>query len=138
MTGDVLPPAPVPQHEHDTEEIIARELGKALGERKVRLTDRRLIIMFVFVVVVGAFFLHQAKAQQDQRDHDFATLQRALHVNCDQEQFIVSKANAYYLAQIDAVGHRTDLKPSDKDVLIRNYQQALFPSLRCDLLPGGD
>jgi uncharacterized ion transporter superfamily protein YfcC len=133
----VIPEGACPPHEHDIDQSLHIAIAEAMGERKVRFTDRRLIIIFVFVVVAAILGFLVLKGQQDQRDRDFDAFRRATLYNCQREQFIVDKANAYYEAQIVATRARVDLDPVTRDTLIRNFTQAEFPSLRCDDFPGG-
>lgn len=125
----IIPPGATPPHEHDIDQTITDAIALALGERKVRFTDRRLMVLYLVTVALLSFFLWQQHA-------NFVDFRKASVTNCRREQFIVDKANAYYEAQIRTTRARTDLKPADRNALLRNFAAAEFPSLNCDDLPG--
>lgn len=148
MSSPVLPPAQVPPHEHDDENAIRGMIAAALGERKLRLTDRRLLWLYVITVAAIGFFFWQQhnsneiqrrhdQAQADQRDRDRRAFEAAERHNCDVLDSIITNSNRYFDRQTVAVRHRADLSPSVKRDAIRNYAQAHLPNLRCADLPGG-
>ena len=87
----------VPYHEHDDADV-REALAQALGERKVRLTDRRLLILFLACVTALTWLGVQqrsvdqavARANRD-REH----FERAIIDNCRTNQKNTEKFNAF-------------------------------------------
>lgn len=81
----------VPYHEHDDKDVRAA-LAQALGERKVRLTDRRLLILFL-AFVAGLVWLGAQQQSLTSAQHRFDRQARQLVVTCETTQGNVETLN---------------------------------------------
>lgn len=76
------PSGGVPFHTHGDDDIT-EAIAAALGERKVRLSDRRLLLIYLFVVlliVITTSYLghNQRQANLDRREFEYAASKNCL------------------------------------------------------------
>jgi hypothetical protein len=106
-------------HEPEIEEIIRTETRAGAREARVRLLDRRLILIYLFMVLIAT---------------EQIWFERASHSNCHSTAAIVSTFDSYLEKQIPLVEARKDLTPQVKQSLVANYRAHLLPVPHCTLL----
>lgn len=102
------------------ERVVAHATARALGEQRVKWTDRRLLIIFVLLVAIVAYIV------QDQRS--FKAVERR---NCQSLNRTIAKIDHYSDNQAATVRRRTDLSPAAKAATLKNFADFRIPLQVC-------
>lgn len=113
------------------ERTVIHAAAIALGQVRVRLTDRRMLILFVLLValVVGSFQIQSNNRRTD--DHRFDRFSKRTDENCASIQAGVDKINRFYDKQAALVAKRPDLSDTVKRQTIANYESSKIKALNC-------
>lgn len=109
------------------ERQVVAAAAHALGERRVRWTDRRLLIIFLLLVGIVAYLANdQRNAKHEQRN--FVRVERG---NCQSLNATIVKIDRYSDRQAASVRHRTDLSPAVKAQTLKNLTDFRIPLQVC-------
>lgn len=133
MTAPEADETPVPMMSPESA-VIAEGVAGGLGRAKVGLTDRRLLLIFLFVVVIGAVFFWRQDQLTRKIDSNQRHAQDASHAVCiatDEGNTRVNKV----LAQLSMnIANSTALTPAQKEAAQQSYAQLLLPVVDCSKL----
>lgn len=106
-------------HEPDVEGLIRDGAKAGAKEIKIRYWDRRLILIYLFMVLIAT---------------EQVWFEKASHSNCESQRAIVQKFDGYLDRQIAIIQNRTTLAPSVKQATIANYKSARLHVPTCTVL----
>lgn len=135
----------IPPHSHTSDVEINTAIATALGERKLKFTDRRLLIIYLVIVLVGLYVLHHGNTQSDSLKNVLSKLNtQETQLHTEQQRFeqattltctvlngVVMKYDSFLLSNRDTTASRTDLPANVKLQVVKNYNDAIINPLNC-------
>lgn len=141
--------------EHDDEhtvthdeasEIIADGLERGVQRSKIRLNDRRMTVLFLFLIAIGAFFLTRTTEQQTQIKHSQVKIeqqqvalqkaQEAAKANCTQTNTTNAKFNAVVDQLAANAKNSTGINAAQKQQALAIYASLHLAITDCSHLAG--
>lgn len=109
----------------EEERLVVEAAAVATGEHRIRWVDSRVFLIFLFVVLGGAWLINSVTTRLDtfqlRSDRNCVTLDRGLILQFD----------GFLDNQIALIKKRTDLAPKVRQATIANYQKAKVARLSC-------
>lgn len=142
----------IPPHSHTSDVEINTAIAKALGERKLKFTDRRLLIIYLVIVLVGLYVLHHGNVQSNSIKKTQKTLstivtslntaetqlkeeqqrfEKATTLTCGELNGVIISYDSYLASVRDSLVSRTDLPAEVKSKLLAAYSKAYHAPLNC-------
>lgn len=117
------------------ERTVIHAAAIALGMARVKLTDRRLLILFVGFIAAVWWLFHTVavhnKSQVNQLKTASNHFEAKQRINCQQTQFAFTLVNGYFDGQEAIIRNRTDLPAAVKASSIANIEKNKLKALDC-------
>lgn len=113
---------------------IATGIEEGVKHSRVRLNDRRLLLIFLFVVIIGVYFFWRLDQQTNKINTNQHNLQTAVYNNCTVTDQGNAKVNVVLKQLAANAQNSTALTPAQKQEAIATYVGLNLPIVDCSKL----